>query len=145
MSASPLTRLRRLTLQTPPRDAQCVVQDVYAGASDHDVLGFTPATLQLAAEVEPVVAVVFSGSEQGVHGGLLDEPEAPLSQTHTADPATEVDHAGHGSHVPLEASPEAENSLAPQATQDEPCTTLPAAQHSPVVAQSPGTQGPPEP
>ena len=32
-----LTRLSRLTLQTPPRDPQCVVQDVNAGVSDHAV------------------------------------------------------------------------------------------------------------
>ena len=132
-------------MQTPPRDAQCVVQDVSNGASDHDVSGLTHSTLQSAAEVEPAEAVVFSGSEHGVQGALPDEPWAPFIQTHTADPATEDDHAGHGSQVPLKASPETENSLAPQATQDEPCTTLPAAQHSPVVAQSPETQGPPEP
>ena len=74
MSASPLTRLSRLTLQTPPRDAQCAVQDASAGASDHDVLGLTPSTLQSAADVEPAEAVVFIGSEHGVHGGLPDEP-----------------------------------------------------------------------
>ena len=132
-----------MALQTPPRNAQCVVQDTPAGASDHDVLGFTPSTLQSAAEVEPAEAVVFIGSEHGVQGALPDEPWAPLKQTHAADPATEDENAGQGSQVPLKASPE--NSLAPQATQDEPCTTLPAAQHSPVVAQSPETQGPPEP
>jgi hypothetical protein len=62
-----------LTLQTPPRDPQCVVQDTPAEASDHDVLGFTPSTLQSAAEVEPAEAVVFS-SEHGVQGALPDEP-----------------------------------------------------------------------
>ena len=74
MSASPFTRLSRLTLQTPPRDSQYVVQDSPAGAADHDVLGLTPSTLQLPAEEEPVEAVVFSGSEHGVQGGLPDEP-----------------------------------------------------------------------
>ena len=143
MSASPFTRLSRLTLQTPPRDPQCVVQDTPAGASDHDVLGFTPSTLQSPAEVEPAEAVVFSGSEQGVQGALPDELWAPFIQTHTAEPAADCDPTEQALQVPLKASPE--NSLAPQATQDEPCTTLPAAQHSPVVAQSPETQGPPEP
>ena len=96
MSASPLTRLSRLALQTPPRDPQCVVQDVANGASDHDVSGLTPSTLQSAAEVEPAEAVVFSGSEHGVQGALPDEPWAPFIQTHAADPATEDENAGHG-------------------------------------------------
>ena len=74
MSASLLTRLSRLTLQKPPRVSQCVVQDTPPEASDHAVLGFTPSTLQSAAEVEPAEAVVFSGSEHGVHGELPDEP-----------------------------------------------------------------------
>ena len=113
MSASLLTRLSRLTLQTPPRDPQCVVQDTPPGASDHDVLGFTPATLQSAAEVEPAEAVVISGSEQGVHGsaGLLLKD--PLPHGEQADPSELI--------------------------------IAPDAQHSPVVAQSPESQGPPDP
>ena len=54
--------------------------------------------LQSAAEVEFVEAVVFSGSEHGVHGGFPDEPYAPFTQTHTSDPATEDDNAGHCVH-----------------------------------------------
>ena len=81
-------------LQTPPpRNSQCVLQDSPPGAADHDVLGFTPSTMQAAADVELVEAVVFSGSEHGVQGALPDEPWAPFIQTHTAEPTADCDPA----------------------------------------------------
>ena len=61
-----------------------------------------------------------------------------MVQTQAADPGPEVEPAGQGLQTPLMTSPE--YSFTPQATQTEPCTTEPAAQHCPVVAQSPATQ-----